>query len=88
VKSRLIAVSVGIAVGLVLIGVLHVLAQPGSGGEAPGMMAGWPPAPTAVVVAGEGGVYVACDGTLTAFEAGTLKPVGTAAYWERPETAQ
>jgi outer membrane protein assembly factor BamB len=52
------------------------------------MMPGWPPAPTPVVVVADGVVYVACDGVLTAFEAKTLKPLGSATYWTRPEPPQ
>jgi len=96
-KSRLVMVAVGLAVGLIVLAALHVVAQPGPGGGAGGgpfggggfggmmMMPGWPPAPTPVVVVADGVVYVACDGVLTAFEAKTLQPLGSATYWTRPE---
>jgi hypothetical protein len=58
----------------------------GSGG--PGMMMPPPPMPTPVVVIGDGVVYVACDGKLMAFEAKTLRKLGEAIYWERPEPPQ
>jgi outer membrane protein assembly factor BamB len=44
---------------------------------------GAPPSP--VVVIGDGVVYVAFDGKITAFEAKTLKKLAEATYWERPE---
>ena len=94
-KSRPALVAVGLAVGLILLAALHVVAQPGPGGGAPGggfpgmmMMPGWPPAPTPVVLVDDGVVYVACDGVLTAFEAKTLKPLGSAVYWTRPEAPE
>jgi len=98
-KSRLVMVAVGLAIGLILVAAWHVVAQPGPGGGAGGgpfggggfggmMMAGWPPAPTPVVLVDDGVVYVACDGVLTAFEAKTLKPLGSAVYWTRPEPPQ
>jgi outer membrane protein assembly factor BamB len=93
-KGRLVKLAVGIAVVLILAAVLHVLAQPGPPGGAPGgpfpemMMPGWPPAPTPVVVVADGVVYVACDGKLTAFEAKTLQVLGEAIYWEREEPLQ
>jgi hypothetical protein len=99
-KSRLVQVAAALVVVLVLVGVIHALAQPGPGGMPPGggppgggfggmmMMPGWPPAPQAVVVVQDGVVYVACDGVLNAFEAKTLKPLGQAVYWERPEAPQ
>jgi len=98
-KSRLALVAVGLAVGLILLAALHVVAQPGPGGGAGGgfggggfpgmmMMPGWPPAPTPVVLVDDGVVYVACDGVLTAFEAKTLKPLGSAVYWTRPEAPE
>lgn len=87
-----------IAIGLVLGVVLHALAQQGGarppaggfpGGGFPAMMPGFMmPAPMAVMVAEDGVIYVACDGTLTAFEAKTLKPLGAVTYWTRPEADQ
>jgi outer membrane protein assembly factor BamB len=72
--------------------------QGGMGGF-PGGMGGFPggppmmgpmmmPAPMAVVVVGDGVVYVACDGKLTAFDAKTLEKLAEATYWERPEPPQ
>jgi len=94
-KSRIIPVAVGIGILLVVAALLHTLAQPAPGGGPPdwggfpGMMGpGWPPAPAAVVVVEDGVVYVACDGTLKAFGAKTLEPLGEAIYWERPELPQ
>ena len=100
-KSRFVQVAVAIALVLAVAGAWHVIAQPAPGGGPPGgggfggggfggmmMMPGWPPAPTPVVVVDDGVVYVACDGNLTAFEAKTLKPLGSAVYWQRPEQPQ
>jgi len=97
-KSRLAMVAAGVILALIVLAALHVLAQPGPGGGPGGgfggggfpgmMMPGWPPAPTPVVVAADGVVYVACDGVLTAFEAKTLKPLGSVTYWTRPEAPQ
>ncbi|MBM3471860.1 MAG: hypothetical protein FJX75_01140 [Armatimonadetes bacterium] len=64
---------------------------PMMGGPGP-MMGGPPPMmgpmgapPSPVVVLGDGVVYVAFDGKITAFEAKTLKKLAEATYWERPE---
>jgi len=93
-RNRLVVISLGVALGLVILGILHVVAQPAGGGPPMAgfgdmmMMPGWPPAPTAVVVASGDMVYIACDGQLTAFEGKTLSPVGTVTYWTRPELPQ
>lgn len=41
--------------------------------------------PQTVMVVANGIVYVACDGTLTAFDAKTLEKIASAVYWERPQ---
>ena len=88
-RRNIVKTSIGVAVALVIITAVAVLAQPDPGtlpaAPGPWMMAGWPPAPATVVVVADGIVYVACDGTLTALDAKTLKKVGEAVYWERPE---
>ena len=40
--------------------------------------------PQPVMLVADGIIYVACDGTLTAFDAKTLGKIATAVYWERP----
>ena len=94
-KRSLVWTAAAIAALLVVTTVWHALAQPAQGGGPPGaggfggmMMAGWPPAPTPVMVATEGIIYVACDGKLIAYDAKTLKPLGEAVYWERAEPQQ
>jgi outer membrane protein assembly factor BamB len=93
-RSRLAKTTLVLGLALIVVAVWHVAAQPQIGppqGGFPGgpmpMMGpmGPPPAPVPVVVVGDGVVYVACDGKLTAFEAKTLKKLGEATYWERPE---
>jgi len=87
--------TVVIAVGLLALA-LPALAQggppPGGGGGfgGPGMGGpmGPPPMPTGpsvTMVVSDGVIYVACDGTLTAYEAKTLKPLAQVTYWERPQ---
>jgi len=96
-RSKLAMTALALTLLLIVAAVWHVAAQPQpgppqGGGGFPGgpMMFGPPmgfqmPAPMAVVVVADGVVYVACDGKLTAYEAKTLKPLGEATYWERPE---
>lgn len=89
---------VALVLGLVALAAWHVAAQPQGGMPQGGMPQGFPggmppvmgptgpgPSPMPVVVLGEGMVYVACDGKLTAFNAKTLEKVAEATYWERPK---
>lgn len=82
--TRTLAVAVVI---LVLATAWQVFAQPAPGGQPGGfggmMGPGWQFVPQAVVVVGEGMVYVACDGTLTAYDAKTLQPMAQTHYWQR-----
>ena len=102
-RSRLLKLSAGIIVLLMLIAALHVLAQPAPGGRPPGqgqgfggggmgmgmgMMPGWPPAPTPVMTVADGILYLACDGKLTAYDAKTLEVLGEAIYWQREAPPQ
>jgi hypothetical protein len=89
-KSRALKTVAGIVLLLVVFTAWQALAQPGAGGAPQpggfgGMMMGpgWPPAPTPVVVAADGVVYVACEGKLIAYEGKTLQPLAQATYWER-----
>ncbi len=86
----------GIAVAFMLVltvaAVLQAVAQPGAQfGAFDGGMGGPPMGPppgggsAPAVVAYDGEIYVAYEGTLTAFEAKTLEQVAQATYWERPE---
>jgi len=93
-RSTVTKVAVMVALGLLVLAVLHAVAQPGPGGPPfggppggpPGIMGPMPPPPmpTPVVVVADGVVYVACAGKITAFEARTLKKLGEATYWEPP----
>jgi hypothetical protein len=93
-RTKLAKMALALTVLLVVAAVWHVAAQPQP--QAGGAMFGGPmmfgppggfqmPAPMPVVVTDDGVVYVACDGKLTAYEAKTLKVLGEAVYWERPE---
>ena len=91
-RSTLAKTALVLAVGLLVVAVWHVAAQP-QGGFPGGPMPGGPPPmmgpmgapPSPVVVIGDGVVYVAFDGKITAFEAKTLRKLAEATYWERPE---
>jgi hypothetical protein len=100
-RTRFALTTASIAVLLVIATAWCALAQPAPGGMpmgAPGafgggfqgmmMASGWPPAPTPVVVAADGIVYLACDGVLTAYDGKTLKVLAEVVYWERAEQAQ
>jgi len=96
-RSKLVKTALVLAVGLLVVAMWHVAAQqpvgPPQGGFPGGPMPGGPPPmmgpmgapPSPVVVLGDGVVYVAFDGKITAFEAKTLKKLAEAIYWERPE---
>lgn len=86
-NSRVLKVLAVAVVVLVLATAWQVFAQPAPGGQQGGfggmMGAGWQFVPQAVVVAGDGVVYVACDGTLVAYDAKTLQPLAQTVYWQR-----
>jgi len=94
-RSTLAKTALVMALGLIVVAVWHVAAQPpgppqgGMPGPFPGgmppMMGPMGPPPTPVVVLGDGVVYVAFDGKITAFQARTLEKIAEATYWERPE---
>ena len=66
--------------------------QMGAGNPMAGLMAlgllgelfGGGQQPQPVMLVADGIIYVACDGTLTAFDAKTLEKIASAVYWERP----
>lgn len=86
-NSRVTKVLAAAVVILVLATAWQVFAQPAPGGPPGGfggmMGPGWQLVPQAVVVVGEGLVYVACDGTLTAYDAKTLQIASQTRYWQR-----
>ena len=94
-RSTLAKTALVLALGLIVAAVWHVAAQPpgppqgGMPGPFPGgmppMMGPMGPPPAPVVVLGDGVVYVAFDGKITAFQARTLEKISEATYWERPE---
>jgi hypothetical protein len=93
-KGMIVKVTAVVVVGILVVAVLHAVAQPGVGPDdqggimgpgGPGMGPMGPPGgPTPVVLVSDGVVYVACDGKLMAFEARTLRKLSEATYWERP----